>query len=102
MTRTGTKEMAAMEKLLGNSLSTDERPPQLEPPVVPNKIDSIIHQWFTDLWLLISGEEIDDEEALAIKKDGQAFAMVCGGQMRLLGSRVSALDALRSVGVEML
>jgi len=102
MVRTETEDkLAAVEEVLSNRLSMDDAAPQLELPKLRDKVDSIIHEWFTDMWLLISGEEMEDESSFEIEKDGHALAMICGGQMRLLGSKVSALHKLRSVGVEM-
>ena len=78
---------------------SDDRAPQLESPKIEGKVDAVIHEWFTDLWLLITGEEMSDDAPFRIKRDGRAFAMLCGGQLRLLESKPSALDALHSVGV---
>jgi len=99
--RTGRKEeVAARDEMLGGNLLADEKAVQFDFPKLRDKVDSIIDRWFTDLWLLISGEELD-ASSFALHKDGQAFAMVLGGQMHLLESRFSALNTLRSVGLDM-
>jgi hypothetical protein len=53
------------------------------------------------MWLLVTGEEFKDHSFGLNRCDGKPFAMICGGQMRLLESRPFALDALRAVGIEM-
>jgi hypothetical protein len=77
----------------------DDRP-QAEPVRLRAKVESVIRQGLGDMWLLLDGEEIATEEwADADWRDGQAFAMVSADQVRLLGSRGFALNALRSVGI---
>jgi hypothetical protein len=73
----------------------------VEQPHLQEKVNHIIHEWLTDLWLLLTGEELDEGFTSGSERDGRAFAMVCNGELHLLGSRVSALNALRSVGIEM-
>ena len=65
------------------------------------QVDEIIDRGFSDMWLLIDGEEFERDFASGIWRDGQPFAMVTGGQVSLLGPRFSALNALLSVGVSM-
>ena len=65
------------------------------------QVDELIDRGFSDMWLLIDGEEFERDFASGIWRDGQPFAMVTGGQVNLLGSRFSALNALLSVGVSM-
>jgi hypothetical protein len=102
MVRLGSEEeMMELEGVLSNNFSRDDRPPQLEPPQVRGKVDAAIHEWFTDLWLLITGEEMREEATYTRLKDGHPLAMFCGGQLRLLESKLSARNMLRSVGVEM-
>ena len=93
------REMLELASASSAEVSSDDRAPQLEEPKVQGKVDAVIHEWFTDLWLLITGEEMRDDVPFRIKKDGRAFAMLCGGQLRLLESKPSALNALHSVGV---
>lgn len=101
MTRTGRKEeVLSQGELLGNSLLADDGEFHLETPKLREKVDSIVDQWLTDLWLLLSGEELNGL-TFETQKDGRAFAMVCDGQMRLLESRFAAINRLRSVGLDM-
>ena len=65
------------------------------------KVNSIIHEWLTDMWLLTTGEEMDEDSTLNKKQSGRPLAIVCDGQMRLMESRPFAIDALRAVGIEM-
>lgn len=70
-------------------------------PQLQEKVNSIIHEWLSDLWLMLTGEELEETESRQTPRDGRAFAMVCDGTIHLLGSRPSALRALQSVGIEM-
>ncbi len=65
------------------------------------RVNSIIHEWLTDMWLLTTGEEMDEDSTLNKKQSGRPLAIVCDGQMRLMESRPFAIDALRAVGIEM-
>ncbi|MBS1790922.1 MAG: hypothetical protein JST85_24635 [Acidobacteria bacterium] len=65
------------------------------------KVNSIIHEWLTDMWLLTTGEEFDEDAMAGKKQSGRPLAIVCDGQMRLMESRPFAIDALRAVGIEM-
>lgn len=65
------------------------------------QVDDLIDRGFSDMWLLIDGEEIDRDFAQGIWRDGRPFAMVTGDQISLLGPKFSALNALLSVGVSM-
>ena len=81
--------------------------PTLETEVVPDssyqqdRINNIIHEGLTDLWLLLTGEELSDEVVSVLDLDGHPFAMICAGEVRLMGSRRTALKTLRSCGIEM-
>jgi hypothetical protein len=100
MVRADNKEEARKkDKALSHHLSANDQTllPRLE---MKEKVDSLIEQGFTDLWLLITGEELDGNSP-RLKKSGSPLALVYGGQLRLLGSKVAALDTLRSVGVEL-
>jgi len=96
----GTEEMIAVN-------NTAEINPPIETPTVSiarvqqqAKVNSVIHEWLTDMWLLTTGEEFG--EGLSTKKQsGRPLAIVCDGQMKLMESRPFALDALRAVGIEM-
>jgi hypothetical protein len=73
---------------------------RLEPVVLRAQVESVIRQGLSDMWLLLDGEEIiEDGVADANWRDGRAFAMVSDDQVCLLGSKVFALNALRSVGI---
>jgi hypothetical protein len=81
--------------------------PNLETEVAPNssyqrdRINNIIHEGLTDLWLLLTGEELTGEAVPVFELDGHPFAMICAGEVRLMGSRRTALKTLRSCGIEM-
>lgn len=77
-----------------------ETGPQPAIPVLRDRVESVIQQGLSDMWLLLDGEEIiEDELANLSWRDGRAFAMVSPDQVHLLGSRFCALSALRSVGI---
>ncbi len=98
---TGAEEIIAVN----NSVEPN---PQVESPALPiaelqqqAKVNSIIHEWLTDMWLLTTGEEMDEALLATNKHNGRPLAIVCDGQMRLMESRPLAIDALRAVGIEM-
>lgn len=97
---TGVEEMIAVNN------STETNPP-IETPTVSiarvqqARVNSIIHEWLTDMWLLTTGEEFGENLSLTKKHSGRPLAIVCDGQMKLMESRPFALDALRAVGIEM-
>ena len=66
------------------------------------EVNLMIHGWLTDVWLLTTGEDLS-EETLKGKHTsrGRPLALASDGQMRLLGSRSTTLEALRDVGIEM-
>ncbi|MBO0798624.1 MAG: hypothetical protein J2P31_07355, partial [Blastocatellia bacterium] len=70
-------------------------------PLLQQKVNSIIHEWLTDMWLLTTGEELEGNINGSTTHNGRPLAVVCDGQMKLMESKVTALDALRSVGIEM-
>lgn len=99
MLTTNFEEMLAVNNSVETSLP-------LEVPVLPlpqpqARVNSLIHEHLTDMWLLVTGEEMKSNTLGSKRYDGKPFAMVCEGQMRLLESRPFALDALRAVGIEM-
>jgi hypothetical protein len=65
------------------------------------QVEEVIDRGFSDLWLLLDGEEIERDFASGIWRDGRPFAMVTGDQISLLGPKFSAINALLSVGVSM-
>lgn len=100
------QETSYQMPLLHHDLSVDET---ISAPVIKQfefsglraQVDEIIDRGFSDMWLLLDGEEMERDFASGIWRDGRAFAMVTGDQISLLGSRFSALNALLSVGVSM-
>lgn len=95
------------EKLVAVNNVVDQEPMRenvvlpVEPPRQQRKVNLIIHEWLTDMWLLTTGEETDFDHFFSSTHHGRPLAFVCDGQMRLLGSRSVTLDALREVGIEM-
>lgn len=65
------------------------------------KVNSVIHEWLTDMWLLTTGEELGEDMMSHRKQSGRPLAIACDGQIRLMESRPFAIDALRAVGIEM-
>jgi hypothetical protein len=97
----------ATDEIIPVNNSTDANPP-IETPKVSighvqqqARVNSIIHEWLTDMWLLTTGEEFGEGPFSMKKQSGRPLAIVCDGQMRLTESRPFALDALRAVGIEM-
>lgn len=81
----------------------------LPPPLNPYEftglraqVEELIDRGFSDMWLLLDGEEIDRDLSSGIWRDGRPFAMVTGDQISLLSPKFSAINALLSVGVTML
>lgn len=100
------QETSYQMPLLHHELSVDEAitsPPikQFEFSGLRAQVDEIIDRGFSDMWLLLDGEEFDRDFASGIWRDGRAFAMVTGDQISLLSSKFSAINALLSVGVSM-
>ncbi len=98
---TGPEEMIAVN-------NKAEINPPIETPTVSighmhqqAKVNLVIHEWLTDMWLLTTGEDFGENFRLTRKQSGQPLAIVCDGQMKLMESRPFALDALRTVGIEM-
>jgi hypothetical protein len=92
--------------VLHHDLSVDEiiAPPIIKPYEFSGlraQVDEIIDRGFSDMWLLLDGEEFERDFASGIWRDGRAFAMVTGNQISLLSSKFSAINALLSVGVSM-
>jgi hypothetical protein len=107
------KKTSEMNLTMGNdeiipvNNSTETNPP-VETPKVPigrvqqqARVNLIIHEWLTDMWLLTTGEEFGEDLMSTKKQNGRPLAIVCDGQMKLMESRPFALDALRAVGIEM-
>jgi hypothetical protein len=102
MLTTNVEEMIAVNTSLEAALPV-EKPlaPPLPPQLQQEKINSLIHEHLTDMWLLVTGEDVKADPLASKKYDGKPFAYVCDGQMRLLQTRPYTLDALRAVGIEM-
>jgi hypothetical protein len=100
------QETSYQTPLLHHDLSVDEF---IAPPTVKTyefsglraQVDEIIDRGFSDMWLLLDGEEFARDFASGIWRDGRPFAMVTGDQISLLSSKFSAINALLSVGVSM-
>jgi|GEM_PF-1256786 len=97
----GTEEMVAVNNSVESIPSVDNRSVPVEHPQLQEKVNSIIHEWLTDMWLLTTGEEMNLDLASNKKQNGRPLAIVCDGQMKLMESRPTTLNALRAVGIEM-
>lgn len=95
------------EEIIAVNNPVEPNPPMDTPPLPiaelqqQAKVNSIIHEWLTDMWLLTTGEEMGDDFLATNKHNGRPLAIVCDGQMRLMESRPLTIDALRAVGIEM-
>lgn len=98
---TGNEEMIAVNQTTETNSPIETPPVSIARVQQQAKVNSIIHEWLTDMWLLTTGEEFGDDLLLSKKQNGRPLAIVCDGQMRLMESRPFALDALRAVGIEM-
>ncbi len=98
---TGTEEVIAVNNTLENEAAVENRIAPIERLNLQEKVNLIIHEWLTDMWLLTTGEETDADSTLNKKHNGRPLAIVCDGQMKLMESKPSTLDALRAVGIEM-
>ena len=103
MLTTNMEEMIAVNTPLEGALPV-EMPAALQAPppqLQQEKVNSLIHEHLTDMWLLVTGEDVKADPQASKKFDGRPFAYICDGQMRLLQARPYTLDALRAVGIEM-
>ena len=96
-----TEEVIAVNNSVGTEAAMDARAIAPNAPQQQEKVNLIIHEWLTDMWLLTTGEEMKAESFAARKHNGRALAIVCDGQMKLMESKPCTLDALRIVGIEM-
>lgn len=69
--------------------------------VVAEKVNSLIHDNLTDMWLLLSGEKLDARSIAYSTWTGHPIAMNFGGQVHILEGRLEALEKLRVLGIEM-
>lgn len=95
------EEVIAVNNTVEPTLLPDPSILPLPQPQLQARVNSMIHEHLTDMWLLVTGEDLKDPLSASKRYDGKPFAMVCEGQMRLLESRTFSLDALRAVGIEM-
>jgi hypothetical protein len=98
---TATKELVAVNQSVGVDTEIDDETILLNRPQMQQQVNTIIHEWLTDMWLLTTGEEIETDFTGSKKHNGRPLAIVCDGQMKLMESKMTTLDALRSVGIEM-
>jgi hypothetical protein len=98
---TGAEEMIAVNNAIETAPALENCPIPVASPNLQEKVNLVIHEWLTDMWLLTTGEEMDLESAFDKRHNGRPLAIVCDGQMRLMESRPCTLDALRTVGIEM-
>lgn len=100
------QETSYQMPLLHHDLNVDEvlNSPSIKPfefSGLRAQVDEIIDRGFSDMWLLLDGEEFERDFASGIWRDGRPFAMVTGNQISLLSPKFSAINALLSVGVTM-
>jgi hypothetical protein len=98
---TSTKELVAVNQSVEVDLQLENEAVPLTRPQMQQQVNNIIHEWLTDMWLLTTGEEIEIDSTGSKKHNGRPLAVVCDGQMKLMESKITTLDALRSVGIEM-
>lgn len=98
---TAKEEVIAVNNAIESEMAIENRAMSVEHPNMQEKVNLIIHEWLTDMWLLTTGEQVDADSAANRKHNGRPLAIVCDGQMKLTESKPSTLDALRAVGIEM-
>ena len=97
----GTDEVIAVNNATSNDLAFEDKAVSVEHPKLQEKVNSVIHEWLTDMWLLTTGEHLGSDSIPHKKHNGRPLAIVCDGQMKLTESKPSTLNALRAVGIEM-
>jgi hypothetical protein len=97
----GTEEVIAVNNAKSDDLAIEDKAVSVEHPELQEKINLVIHEWLTDMWLLTTGEQLNADSTLHKKHNGRPLAIVCDGQMKLTESKPSTLNALRAVGIEM-
>lgn len=95
-----TEEVLAVNKANESGVQSEPRPVPVNQPQMQERVNLVIHEWLTDMWLLTTGEEMEEFEGNK-KHNGRPLAVLCDGQMKLTESKVCTLDALRAVGIEM-
>ncbi len=96
-----TGEVIAVNDAKKDDLAIENEAVSVEHPNLQEKVNLVIHEWLTDMWLLTTGEPISADSTPHKKHNGRPLAIVCGGQMRLTESKPTTLSALRAVGIEM-
>jgi hypothetical protein len=97
----GTEEVIAVNNAKSDDLAIEDKAMSVEQPELQEKVNLVIHEWLTDMWLLTTGEHVSSDSTLQKKHNGRPLAIVCDGQMKLTESKPSTLNALRAVGIEM-
>jgi hypothetical protein len=97
----GADEVIAVNNSIESGAAVEAPAMAVVVPQQQEKVNLIIHEWLTDMWLLTTGEEMKMEGLGGKKHNGRPLAIVCDGQMKLMESKPSTLDALRIVGIEM-
>src|SRR5215813_286924 len=97
----GAEELLPVNNSAEQTSALENRSISVERPYLQEKVNLIIHEWLTDMWLLTTGEEMGADTLFNKRHNGRPLAIVCDGQMRLMESRPCTLDALRTVGIEM-
>jgi hypothetical protein len=95
------EEMIAVNNSVEPAHPVENHPVPVERPQLQEKVNLVIHEWLTDMWLLTTGEEISPDILFNKRHNGRPLAIVCDGQMKLMESKPCTLDALRTVGIEM-
>lgn len=101
MVTTGNEETLTTTEVLANGFTTEPRV-TFQVPELMERVNSIIHEGLNDMWLLLTGEEINDVYRLPERRDGRAIGLLWDGQVHMLASKSSALETLRVLGIEML
>lgn len=94
------EEVVAVNNTKESTPSIEKQAMAVEHPQL-QEINSIIHEWLTDMWLLTTGEDLSADSLNGKKQNGRPLAIDCDGQLKLTSSRDHALAALRTVGIEM-
>lgn len=97
----GIEEQAARTEGLTNTINRVE-PALIERPALRDQVNSIIHDGLTDMWLLLTGEELEALQPGAGWHDGRPIGMLWTRQVHMLTSKPAALETLRVLGIEML
>ena len=97
----GAEELIAVNNTVEQAPAIENCTLPIEPPYLQEKVNLIIHEWLTDMWLLTTGDEMGSDMVSSKRHNGRPLAIVCDGQMKLMESKPGTLDALRTVGIEM-